>query len=173
MASQVREDDMPLVERLKILQQRRREELILSESVVQPPTSSQPLDVKPKMPLKVRKALPVKKLTPKTIDAIKKVPKIKRDPGKIEELEIKEKKRKIISKKEDKKDKNNEEGNGIDGDGDGDDDEFKWWTEKNSMVLEDDSIKWTTLTHQGLYFPPDYVPHRIHLIYGGEKIILE
>src|ERR1700744_5914308 len=32
--------------------------------------------------------------------------------------------------------------------------------------------KWTTFVHNGVLFPPDYVPHHIPIIYKGEKIIL-
>jgi DNA topoisomerase I len=33
--------------------------------------------------------------------------------------------------------------------------------------------KWTTLSHNGVVFPPDYVPHRVPILYNGNKIELE
>lgn len=33
--------------------------------------------------------------------------------------------------------------------------------------------KWKTLVHNGVYFPPEYVPHRTPVVYDGEKIVLE
>lgn len=46
---------------------------------------------------------------------------------------------------------------------------FKWWEQADF----DDSIKWTTLEHHGVYFPPDYIPHRIKMLYDGHEIELE
>lgn len=33
--------------------------------------------------------------------------------------------------------------------------------------------KWTTLVHNGVKFPPEYIPHSVPVIYNGEKIILD
>lgn len=41
--------------------------------------------------------------------------------------------------------------------------EYKWWLEQN----KDDSIKWTSLVHNGVLFPPEYVPHGIKMKYDG------
>lgn len=51
------------------------------------------------------------------------------------------------------------------------DDEFAWW--KNYNPHEDNGIKWNTLEHNGVYFPPPYVPHGIPLKYEGKEIKLE
>jgi DNA topoisomerase-1 len=45
---------------------------------------------------------------------------------------------------------------------------FRWWDNEK----EDDSVKWTTLEHQGPYFPPEYVSHGIKMKYKGEPIDL-
>jgi DNA topoisomerase-1 len=37
---------------------------------------------------------------------------------------------------------------------------------------EDETIKWTTLEHNGVLFPPEYVPHRRPLIYRGAEVSL-
>lgn len=50
------------------------------------------------------------------------------------------------------------------------DEEYKWW-ENNQ---EDDTIKWTTLHHSGVLFPPDYIPLPSHvkLYYDGKPVEL-
>jgi DNA topoisomerase-1 len=47
--------------------------------------------------------------------------------------------------------------------------EYKWWESQ----LNDHSVKWTTLEHNGVCFPPEYVPHKVPLIYDGQEIVLE
>lgn len=51
-----------------------------------------------------------------------------------------------------------------------DEDDFKWWEQDN----DDDSIKWTTLKHNGVLFPPEYVPLPSHvkLYYDGNPVVL-
>lgn len=44
--------------------------------------------------------------------------------------------------------------------------EYKWWQDQNSL---DKSEKWKFLEHNGVYFPPDYVPHGIKMKYKGES----
>ncbi|ODQ68297.1 putative DNA topoisomerase [Nadsonia fulvescens var. elongata DSM 6958] len=48
---------------------------------------------------------------------------------------------------------------------------FKWWEQDK----EDDTIKWTTLQHSGVLFPPPYekLPKSIKLFYDGQPIDLE
>lgn len=49
--------------------------------------------------------------------------------------------------------------------------EFRWW---DAPKKEDDSIKWTTLQHNGVVFPPPYepLPDNVKLIYDGKPINL-
>ncbi|KAI8671267.1 DNA topoisomerase I [Fusarium keratoplasticum] len=49
--------------------------------------------------------------------------------------------------------------------------EFAWWLEPKK---EDDSIKWNTLEHNGVLFPPEYepMPKHIKLIYDGKPVNL-
>ncbi|OMJ24126.1 DNA topoisomerase 1 [Smittium culicis] len=54
-------------------------------------------------------------------------------------------------------------------DGDISEDEYKWWMSHN----QDDSIKWNTLEHQGVLFPPDYVPHGKPILYEGKPVYFE
>lgn len=50
-------------------------------------------------------------------------------------------------------------------------DEFEWW---NAPKPEDDSIKWTTLEHNGVLFAPEYepLPKHVKLIYDGKPVSL-
>jgi DNA topoisomerase-1 len=52
-----------------------------------------------------------------------------------------------------------------------DDEESGWW---NAPKKEDESIKWTTLEHNGVLFADDYVPlpKHVKLIYDGKKLNL-
>ena len=47
---------------------------------------------------------------------------------------------------------------------------FKWWEKEN----DDDSIKWTTLKHNGVIFPPAYepLPSHIKMYYDGKPVDL-
>jgi DNA topoisomerase I len=49
--------------------------------------------------------------------------------------------------------------------------EYQWW---NAPKREDDSIKWDTLEHNGVLFPPEYepLPKNINLMYEGKPVIL-
>lgn len=49
------------------------------------------------------------------------------------------------------------------------DEEYRWWEEQNN----DGSVKWTTLEHNGLFFPPPYVPHGVKMRYAGQTVDLE
>jgi DNA topoisomerase-1 len=46
--------------------------------------------------------------------------------------------------------------------------EYKWWLEEN----RDETIKWTTLEHNGVLFPPVYEPHGIKMRYDGNDLSL-
>ncbi|PTB65333.1 hypothetical protein BBK36DRAFT_55743 [Trichoderma citrinoviride] len=52
-----------------------------------------------------------------------------------------------------------------------DDDEFEWW---NAPKKEDDSIKWTTLEHNGVLFAPEYepLPKHVKMYYDGQPVTL-
>ncbi|VVT45722.1 uncharacterized protein SAPINGB_P000858 [Magnusiomyces paraingens] len=54
---------------------------------------------------------------------------------------------------------------------DDEEEEYKWWEQSEDT---DNSIKWTTLSHNGVLFPPEYVPlpKNIHLIYDGKAVSL-
>ncbi|KAM5351610.1 hypothetical protein ACJ41O_004333 [Fusarium nematophilum] len=52
-----------------------------------------------------------------------------------------------------------------------DEEEFAWWL---APKKEDDSIKWKTLEHNGVLFPPEYepLPGHVKLIYDGTPVNL-
>ncbi|KAF4998140.1 hypothetical protein FDECE_11875 [Fusarium decemcellulare] len=52
-----------------------------------------------------------------------------------------------------------------------DEEEFAWWLEPKK---EDDSIKWKTLEHNGVLFPPDYepLPKTVKMLYDGKPVTL-
>ncbi|KAL2154898.1 hypothetical protein VTH82DRAFT_3574 [Thermothelomyces myriococcoides] len=49
--------------------------------------------------------------------------------------------------------------------------EYRWWDQPQK---EDDSIKWTTLEHNGVLFPPPYepLPNNVKLYYDGKPVNL-
>jgi DNA topoisomerase-1 len=48
--------------------------------------------------------------------------------------------------------------------------QFKWWEQSNED--EDGSVKWNELEHNGVLFPPAYVPHGVKMKYDGKPISL-
>lgn len=50
--------------------------------------------------------------------------------------------------------------------------EYKWWEDPSKS---DDSIKWTTLEHNGVVFPPDYVPlpKNVQMLYEGQPVTMQ
>ncbi|KAF9897751.1 DNA topoisomerase 1, partial [Lobosporangium transversale] len=48
--------------------------------------------------------------------------------------------------------------------------EHAWWLQEREN--EDDSVKWKTLVHNGVYFPPPYVPHGVKMKYDGKPVTL-
>ncbi|KAI9487385.1 MAG: hypothetical protein EXX96DRAFT_553001 [Benjaminiella poitrasii] len=49
---------------------------------------------------------------------------------------------------------------------------YKWWEEEQSELENDGSVKWTSLLHNGVLFPPEYVPHGVKMKYNGKPITL-
>lgn len=49
--------------------------------------------------------------------------------------------------------------------------EYRWWEESN-IEANDGTIKWSTLEHNGLYFPPPYDPHGVRMLYDGKPLDL-
>ena len=59
-------------------------------------------------------------------------------------------------------------GDGVNGDDGEEEDEYKWWENMD----EDDTIKWHTLQHSGVLFPPGYIPHKVPLVYDNTPVVL-
>ncbi|RHZ76910.1 hypothetical protein Glove_187g37 [Diversispora epigaea] len=57
----------------------------------------------------------------------------------------------------------------VEQDSDEEDDEFKWWQQNAD---NDGTVKWNTLEHNGVYFPPPYEPHNIKMKYDGKEVTL-
>ena len=55
--------------------------------------------------------------------------------------------------------------------GEEEEEEYRWW---DAPKKEDDSIKWTTLEHNGVLFPPPYepLPKNVKLYYDGQAVDL-
>ncbi|KAI0564431.1 DNA topoisomerase [Gracilaria domingensis] len=47
---------------------------------------------------------------------------------------------------------------------------YRWWDDKK---MADSKMKWRTLVHNGVVFPPQYVAHGKPLIYKGNRVPLE
>ncbi|PJF17683.1 hypothetical protein PSACC_02504 [Paramicrosporidium saccamoebae] len=88
--------------------------------------------------------------------------KVKPDPGAEFTAIVKEKLGEETKTKKSKKTKD-------DPDASPDAEEYRWWEEQDN----DGSVKWTTLEHHGLYFPPLYEPHGVKMLYNGKPIELE
>lgn len=58
-----------------------------------------------------------------------------------------------------------------DGEEEEEEEEYRWWDQPKK---EDDSIKWNTLEHNGVVFPPPYqpLPSHVHLHYDGTQLHL-
>ncbi|KAH9858421.1 hypothetical protein C2E23DRAFT_864375 [Lenzites betulinus] len=98
-----------------------------------------------------------------------KAPAAKKTKGKAEASEdVKPKKRGVKKEEIDdiklgtKKKKKEEE----------DEDTYRWWEQQNAV--RDGSVKWTTLEHNGVYFPPPYerLPKHVKLKYDGQPVDL-
>lgn len=61
-------------------------------------------------------------------------------------------------------------GGGVNGCITGEDDDKRWW---DAGKGGNDGVKWTTLEHHGVVFPPEYEPHGVPMKYKGEPVELE
>ncbi|KAK3720889.1 DNA topoisomerase 1 [Vermiconidia calcicola] len=96
------------------------------------------------------------------------VPLSKKAPAKKVKKEVKKEaaspakgKAKAKVKKEEKKDEEDED--------EEEEEEYKWWEE---MHKNDGTIKWTTLEHNGVVFPPEYEPRpkNARMLYDGAPV---
>lgn len=98
---------------------------------------------------------------PKTTPKVKKQPatKIKKETPK--KVAVKKETTKVtkVTKKVKKEEEEEEE------------DTYRWWEAQNE---QDGTVRWTTLEHSGVLFPPEYepLPKSVNLIYDGERVVL-
>ncbi|KAN0040528.1 hypothetical protein ACTA71_008865 [Dictyostelium dimigraforme] len=130
-----------------------------------------------KKPAAVKKEVTIKKettTTTKKTPAAKKEVEVKKEIKKVtrgkvkkeeEEEEEGEKEEKTTTKTVRKRKLKDEEGDGGE-EGEG---VNKWWEKEED---EDDSIKWTTLVHNGPVFSPAYTPHGVKFMYDGKVVKL-
>ncbi|CAG8562241.1 6817_t:CDS:10 [Rhizophagus irregularis] len=71
----------------------------------------------------------------------------KEDPAEKDMSEKKKGKQKVVKEESDEED----------------DEEYRWWEAENAKG--DGTVKWNTLEHNGVYFPPEYVPHNVKMKY--------
>ncbi|SCU80899.1 LADA_0B10110g1_1 [Lachancea dasiensis] len=77
---------------------------------------------------------------------------------------------KKISKRESSVEQQDADLDSISNEASQDADDFKWWEKEN----DDDSVKWISLKHNGVIFPPKYepLPSHIKLYYNGRAVDL-
>ncbi|KAI8965886.1 hypothetical protein F5Y11DRAFT_311769 [Daldinia sp. FL1419] len=94
--------------------------------------------------------------------------KVKTAPGKANTRAEKSTPAKKAPAKKAKKEVSEEPG---EGEGEDEEEEYRWW---DAPKKEDDSIKWKTLEHNGVLFPPPYepLPKDVKLIYDGTPVNL-
>lgn len=182
-------DDMPLAQRLLILQKKRAAEQLAAAAM--PTDGGASITTAPVTPLKIKPDPGYKAANEvsetKSERQSSSVVKIKKDPGvattatkkgsakdKPTLSVVKEEEKRTISSALTKKAQPNakkvktvsrseadEEGTG--------EEEYKWWEEQDN----DGSVKWTTLEHNGVFFAPEYQPHGVPLLYEGQSLQLE
>lgn len=185
-------DDMPLAQRLLILQKKRAAEQLAAASmtanggasITMAPVTS--LKIKPDPGSKVTNEGPEIKSERQGSSGVK----IKKDPGVATTTTKKDpaKGKSTVStaRKEEKrtipsvpvkgapssakkaKTVSRSERSEVDEEGTGEE-EYKWWEDRDN----DGSVKWTTLEHNGVYFAPEYQPHGVPLMYDGQPLQLE
>lgn len=73
--------------------------------------------------------------------------------------EVKDEKKVIVKKEEESGDSEEDE-------------EQNWWEQENLVIAQKGEKRWTTLSHNGVLFPPEYVPHKIPILYNGETFTM-
>ena len=183
MSSDSEDDNVPLAKKLKMLKEEKAsnkpvERTAAKKAPIQQDGSSSEEDlplaeIVKKIQEKDKKALievsKKSKALIKTAKPEKKSEKTDKKPAKELIPVSKVTKPKSKNSKEEEKKPENEQENNDNGSGEEEDDEYKWW----ENPTWDDTVKWETLEHSGVYFPPEYQPHGVKMIYDGKEIALE
>ena len=165
-SSDSEDENVPLAKKLKLLQEEKT-------SVDRAASKKAPIvesDSEEDIPLaEIVKRIQEKGKKAKTV--IKAEPKKKVEKPKKPEKETKSEKKATKKPKDDKKDSDNDKKDSENNNEDSSesDEEYKWW----ENPTWDDTVKWETLEHNGVYFPPEYQPHGVKMIYDGKEIALE
>lgn len=184
--SDLDDENVPLTKKLKSIQEAKSSTPPIRETAKKAPVKEDDEDSEDDVPL----ALIIQKIQKKQGQQEK--PKSSKDLIEISKkskavikVENPEKKEKVTVKKETSNDKKSKkeptkkavppsspkkEAEGVEGDEESEeDDEYKWW----ENPVWDDTVKWETLEHNGVYFPPQYQPHGVKMLYNGKEIALE
>ncbi|EPY28663.1 DNA topoisomerase I [Strigomonas culicis] len=51
-------------------------------------------------------------------------------------------------------------------------DDQNWWEQENLQISKKGEKRWDTLVHNGVLFPPEYVPHGIPILYEGKTFVM-
>lgn len=97
--------------------------------------------------------------------AVAKGRRVKKEEPKLEPMEIEEKK-----EKKERKEKKEKGATASDSDRSRDAGGYRWWDEGEGD--RNTAIKWSTLVHNAVIFPPEYEPHGIPLLYNGQPVEL-
>lgn len=129
-----------------------------SDSASSSSSSSSGVPLKKKAAATKKKATPAKK--PKKETAAK-------GKGKVKKEEESGTPKPTKGKGKGKAKKEDDEESKAGGDGDSDSEAYKWWENQNST-----DIKWKTLEHNGILFPPEYEAHNVKMKYDGKVVKL-
>jgi DNA topoisomerase I len=157
------DDDIPLAAKSKPKPVRKSTTPVVKKTSVKPESSDSDNDV----PLAREKSKPVKRTKPESdsdddipLASKSKKPKLKQESSvKQEPNAVKKSSVKKRFKEEDLDAKPEEE-----------DEEYRWW----EAGQNDGTVKWTTLEHNGVLFPPPYepLPKHIKMKYDGKEVSL-
>lgn len=52
-----------------------------------------------------------------------------------------------------------------------DEEDYKWWEQDMLEASKDNTVKWETLEHNGVFFAPPYepLPKHVKMLYDGES----
>jgi DNA topoisomerase-1 len=111
-----------------------------------------------------------KKGNKKTAAKKKATPKKKSSKKKKDDDEEPPKKKRRTKKEKEEEEGEEEEGKKVKGKKKKKEEEeiYKWWLEEDFEEKLTSDVKWTTLKHNGVIFPPDYKPHGVAVLYKGK-----
>ncbi|KAI3402898.2 TOP1 [Candida oxycetoniae] len=168
------DDDKPLAKKAKLSNGKPKTKEVKTTAATKPrkpvkvkkeTTATKPTTTKPTTSKQVKVKKEPTTTKPKNGKSIKqeKQPKQQHNNVKKEKQSLKE-----IKQEEEEK---GGEGGGGEGDEEDEDEGYKWWEAQDE---HDGEIKWTSLEHNGVMFPPEYekLPSHVKLYYDGKPVNL-